>query len=156
MVIGFYEDLAKARVAEELVRAELQARLPHLKFTLTGDEHQHEGDIRVEDTEGNEWYIEVKDDSVIHKTRNVLCEDAVYYGDSGKTLPGNMHYNYQIYCVLSQEERKIYFLNFEVLKANYKRGFYKEMVHPGQTTYAYLCQLWLIKRWGGFLGSISY
>lgn len=157
MVKGFFEDLAKARKSEALVMNVLADKAPDYEFELIGDGWlQHWGDIRVSTPSGDVHYIEVKDDSCIHKTGNVLCEEAVYYGDSGNTYDGNMYSNYEIYCVLSQAQRKIYVIDFSVLRANYKLGEYKEIPHPQQTTYAYLVGLWQIKKWGGLIATIEY
>ena len=41
-----------------------------------------------------------------------------------------MYSDYDIYCVVSQAERKMYFFDFQVIKANYKKyGEYKEKYH---------------------------
>jgi hypothetical protein len=156
MVKGFYEDLAKARKSEELVKNILAEKAPENIYVLTGDDYQNQGDIMVFAPDGSVHFVEVKDDSCIAKTRNVLCEDEVYYGDNDKLLPGNMHSNYEIYCVLSQSERKLYIIDFNILRANYKRGYYKEIQHPQQITYAYLVELWKIKKWGGLIATLSY
>lgn len=156
MVKGFYDDLKKARKSEALVKHILEKVAPENTYTLTGDWFQNYGDIEVITPEGEIHYVEVKDDSCIAKTRNILCEEEVYYGDSGKTLPGNMYSNYEIYCVLSRAERKLYVIDFSVLRANYKRGYYKEIPHPHQTTYAYMVELCKIKQWGGLIATLTY
>lgn len=38
-----------------------------------------------------------------------------------------MYSDYEIYCILSRSERKIYVINFRILKENYKQGWYKRL-----------------------------
>ena len=158
MVTTFYRDLRAARAAETLVRDVLASHTSGIKYELVGDEREyfHKGDIKATNADGSVFFIEVKDDSRIWETRNVLCEDAVFYEERQNMEPGNMHSDYEVYCVVSQHERKLYFIDFKKLQANYKKGFYKEMAHPEQTSYTYLCQLWQIKKWGAYLGAIKY
>ena len=69
--------------------------------------------------------IEVKNDSVIHATGNVLCEEEVFYKEYGYYRDGFMYNDYEIYCVVSEPSRKIYVMDFKVLKEHYKEGRYK-------------------------------
>lgn len=156
MVKGFKEDLKRGKKSEELVKEILEELAPEYEFRITGMLFQHKGDIEAIAPDGSVYYLEVKDDSCIAKTGNILCEEEVYYSDSDKLLPGNMYSDYQFYCVLSQSERKIYVIDFDILRANYKSGYYKEIPHPYQTTYAYLVELWKIKKWGGLITTIKY
>jgi hypothetical protein len=66
--------------------------------------------------------IEVKNDEVIHKTGNVLCEEEVYYKSYDFWKSGFMYSDYEIYCVVSEADRRIYVIDFKVLKAHYKSG----------------------------------
>ena len=60
------------------------------------------GDIIITTTSGVSYNVEVKDDSVIAKTKNILCEDEVYYKKTGTYKIGNMYNNNtDIYCVVS-------------------------------------------------------
>jgi hypothetical protein len=42
----------------------------------------------------------------------VLCEEEIFYKDGGYFGKGNMKSNYDIYCIVSQSERKIYVIDF--------------------------------------------
>lgn len=65
-------------------------------------QYYHKGDIKATCLEdGREIFIEVKDDSRIHQTKNILCEDEVYYKDADYWAPGNMESDYDIYVIVS-------------------------------------------------------
>ena len=80
----FLKDLLKAHKAEELVREALASLTDVYKFEVVADnkEYYHKGDIKATDADGNEIMIEVKDDSRIGETGNILCEESVYYYES--------------------------------------------------------------------------
>lgn len=157
MVSNFYADLEKAHKAEELVREVFSSRTSLYSFYDVSNEREyyHKGDIKAIDDDGNEIMIEVKDDSRIAETRNVLCEELVVYKD-GDFADGNMYSDYEIYCVVSQPERTIYVIDFSILRAHYKSGVYAEIPHSQQTTYCYLCSLGSIKGWGALMAEVKY
>lgn len=115
------------------------------------------GDIEaIHKISGKRVSIEVKNDSRIAETRNVLCEEEVYYKQHDYYGRGNMYSNTDVFCVVSIPERKIYVLDFKSLKANYRRGIYKEIEHPKQTTFCYLCNLDDLKCWGAMIAEIEF
>jgi hypothetical protein len=61
----------------------------------------HRGDLLISLPTGDR-FVEVKDDSRIADTGNILLEDAVYYKESGRLVPGNLHSDYDIYAVVSK------------------------------------------------------
>ena len=157
MISNFKRDLAAARDAEILVLQLLTGATDAYTFEWVGDnrDYFHKGDIKaVNKSTGKEIYIEVKDDSRIADTDNILCEDAVDYDDY--TVRGNIYNEFDVYVVVSKQERKIYVLDGRVLKANYKLGQYKYIQHRQQATEAYLLPLVVMKRRGGLLATISY
>ena len=157
MISNFKRDLEAARDAEILVLQLLAGATDAYTFEWVGDnrDYFHKGDIKaVNKSTGLESFIEVKDDSRIADTDNVLCEDRVDYDDYSAI--GNIHNKYNIYTVVSKQERKIYVIDGEVLKANYKLGEFKYIQHRQQATAAYLLPLAIIKRKGGLLATISY
>lgn len=158
MVQGFYEGLAQAREAELLVAEVFSSLTKDYKFENVGDvrEYFYKGDIKATAADGREIFIEVKDDSVIHKTHNVLCEEEVYYKDTDYYGKGNMFSEYNIYTVVSKAERKIYVIDFEVLKSIYHKGEYKIIEHPAQITYCYLLDLCKVKQFGGLIAMLDY
>ena len=158
MVKDFYKDLRQTHKAEQLVRDVLAANNLFCCFTVVADEPQyyHIGDIKAFDISGSTRFIEVKQDSRIAQTGNVLCEEQVYYDETGRTEKGNMYYDYDIYSIVSEQERKIYFIDFSWLKRNYKRGKYKVIPHSDQTTYCYLLPLTTVKANGALMGVLEY
>lgn len=99
----FLNDAAAAKPAEELVAAIMRSLVSTWNFEVIDgeDENQHKGDIRVTDPiTGFSLFLEVKNDSRIAETGNVLCEYKKYFYDKGYK-DGNMTYDYEYYCVLS-------------------------------------------------------
>lgn len=158
MLDNFERDLAIGKKAEDIVREVFSSLDPERTYENVGAERAlfYKGDIRVTDKEGNVRYIEVKNDSVIHKTGNVLCEEEVYYKQHDYYAKGNMQSDYDIYAVVSEQQRKIYVINFECLQQNYRKGSYKEIVHPQQITYCFLLSIDDIDRLGGLISVVSY
>lgn len=143
MLEQFYKDLEVGKRAEDVVLSTFAALSSDYAFEDVSGirEYFYKGDIKATDKFGREIFIEVKNDSRIHKTRNVLCEEEVYYKYYGYCGKGNMSAGYDIYCVVSEPERKIYVMDFEILKKNYKRGEFKVIEHATQDTYCYLLDL---------------
>ena len=102
--MGFYNDLNNAREAEWLVRNTLQSLDNTWDFKWVGDVEEcfHIGDIEAIDTyTGFSYFIEVKDDSRIAGTGNVLCETRKYFFNSGEYRRGNIYNTGDYYCVVS-------------------------------------------------------
>lgn len=88
MLTNFYSDLNKARAAERLTLNTLAALTKDFVFEFVGDQREYfyKGDILATDCRtGKQYFIEVKDDSRIHETRNILCEYEVYYKLDGRS-----------------------------------------------------------------------
>ena len=158
MVFNFYDDLNNARAAENIVKNTFAALSSNYTFENVADQREYfyKGDIRATAADGRQIYIEVKDDSRIADTGNVLCEYEVYYKDYGHFGKGNMQSDYDIYCVVSQAERKIYVIDFSILQANYKKGQHKVIYHWDQDTYCYLLPVSTIKKLGGLITVVNY
>lgn len=155
MLEQFNKDLAIGKRAEDIVLHTFAALSDDYAFEdVSGEkEFYYRGDIRATDKFGREIFIEVKNDSRIHTTGNILCEEEVYYKSHGGYYgKGNMSANYDIYCVVSEKGRKIYVLDFDILKENYTKGEFKVIEHPSQTTYCYLLDIDLIAA----MGRINY
>lgn len=154
----FNADLERGKSAEKIVLDYLAANVDGFTFTDVSNisECRYKGDILAIGENGEEIYIEVKNDSRIADTGNILCEEEVEYKTSGYIGKGNMDCNSDVYAIVSQSERKIYFLNFEKLKKLAKYAPYKEIHHFYQTTYARLVDLYTAKRSGALIGAITY
>lgn len=158
MVSTFFEDLSNARAAEHIVLDKLSSLTNDYTFTdcANNKNYWHKGDIIATDADGAQLFIEVKDDSRIHETGNVLCEYAVEYYETGKRAKGGMFNETDIYCVVSQPLHKIYVFDFERLKKVYLRGKYKVIPHAEQTTYCYLNKLEALEKCGALVGELDY
>lgn len=158
MIKQFWLDLEDARKVEDLVKETFSNMTNEYTFEDVSKERQyfHKGDIRATAADGRQIYIEVKNDGRIADTGNVLCEEENFFYDSGAYVKGNFYSDYEIYCVVSQEERKIYVMDFKVLKANYKKGEFKAIRHPEQISYCYLLPLYIVKRYNGLIAEVSY
>lgn len=115
MVSTFFKDLDEARKAEHFVCELLSSYSNKYSFREVGSEQEfyNKGDIEASAPNGEKIYIEVKNDSRIGETHNILCEEAVYYKREGIKVKGNMYSDYEIYCILSESEQKIYFIDFK-------------------------------------------
>lgn len=159
MLNDFQKDLAAAKAAENTVRRVFSSLTNEYRFEDVSNQREfyYKGDIKaISLSTGTEIYIEVKDDSRIAQTHNVLCEEEVFYKEYGYYGKGNMSCNYDIYCVVSKSEHKIYVIDFKVLKSIYKRGEFKHINHPQQETFCYLVPIGLVKKYNGLLDVIDY
>ena len=157
MVSNFKRDLEAARDAELLVMQLLAGATDKYSFEYVGDNREYfsKGDIKaIDKTTGKEIFIEVKDDSRIGDTGNVLCEEEVDYFDY--TVKGNIYNDFDIYVVVSKKTREIFVILGEVLKAIYKQGTRRYIEHREQASDCYLLPLSKLKAAGGLLATISY
>ena len=160
MVKNFEKDLAAAKEAEYLVEKYfrlLGSDTYEFRNVSEDLDYYYIGDLLAFDADGRRLGIEVKDDSRIAETGNVLCEERVYYIHGDYEGKGNMQSNYDIYCIVSKSEKKIYIIDFKKLKKIYRTfGMLKEIPHPDQITYCYLLPLWVVKQQGAFIAEIDY
>ena len=131
MLNNFKEDLEQGKEAERLVKEVFSGLTAQYTFEAIGDqrEYYYKGDIRATGADGREFYIEVKNDSRIAASENILCEDENYIKDSGRMIKGNMHCDSDYFCIVSQEARKIYVLDFKRLQEIYKKGEHRVISH---------------------------
>ena len=158
MLENFDRDLSKGKRAEYIVKEVFTALTDKYTFTDVSDNpaYYNKGDILATATDGKQIFIEVKNDEVIHKTENVLCEEEVFYKKYQYSKQGFMYSDYEIYCIVSEAERKIYVLDFKVLKEHYRKGQYKFFDYPQQSSDTYLLALGIIKKYNGIIDVINY
>ena len=157
MLSSFSADLAAAKEAEQIVKDFLAAAGCQVLDVSNDPQSYHKGDLLVTLPTGEQRYVEVKDDSRIADTRNILCEEEVYYKESGRLVLGNMHSDYDIYAVVSKKEKLIYFFDFNKLKEIYKKyGMYKTINHPEQYSNCYLLEMCRAKQFGALIAKINY
>lgn len=158
MVSNFWSDLAQARKAEDLVRELFSSLTDKYTFIDVGSQREYfkKGDIKAVAADGREIFIEVKNDSRIADTHNLLCEESNYYFATGEEIDGNFYSDYEIYCVVSAAERKVYVMDFSILKKHYKSGTFKDIHHREQICYCYLCPLAAVRSWGAMIAEVDY
>ena len=158
MITNFYKDLRKGHRAERIVKDVFSSLTDKYTFTDVSNDpaYYHSGDIIATAADGRQIMIEVKNDSVIHSTGNVLCEEEVYYKERGCYKDGFMYNDYEIYCVVSEPSRKIYVMDFKVLKEHYKEGRYKYFDYSQQASDTYLLSLGLIEDYNGLIKVVEY
>ncbi len=159
MASKFQIDLQEGQKAEKLVKNVLQSLTNEYRFEEVGMMPGcfKKGDVLASSMDGRKQiFIEVKNDNRIAETQNLLCEEAVYFYSINEEVPGNFYSDYEVYAVVSAAERKIYFMDFSILKQHYKSGEFKEIKHREQITYCYLCPLGRVRSWGAMIAEISY
>lgn len=159
MLTNFNRDLEDGREAE-LIALEVLKDYDSswiLEDVADVKECRYKGDIKItHKPTGKVQYIEVKNDKRIAETQNILCEEENYIKDSNSYIKGNMSCKGDYYAIVSQSERKIYLLDYKVLRQIYKKGTYKVIPHTQQITYCYLLELCRAKQWGALLDIINY
>lgn len=159
MIDNFQTDLAWGKQGEEIVLNVLSALRSDLTFVDVSNDYRyyHNGDIAAIDKKTDKiYFIEVKNDSRIADTGNILCEDEVYYKRHDYSARGNMYNNTDIYAIVSKKEKKIYFIDFKILQKNYTLGEFRKMDYPQQYSYVFLLPLGTIKKLGGLLAVVNY
>lgn len=160
MSFDFWQDLSAAKKVEKKALEVFQRHAANYTIVDVSDikEYYHKGDLKAIAADGKEYMLEVKADSRIHETGNVLCEEANYWYDTGLTTQGNMYSDYQYYCVVSEQARKIAVIDFQVLRAHYADAHhqYREIRHNDNISCVYLFPLKEIKQLGGLVALLDY
>lgn len=154
----FYSDAAKARIGELKVLEVLSSKTNLYTFEHLTDYRTYgkKGDIRaIEKESGKAYYIEVKNDDVINRSRNVLCESLKYFYDSGYRL-GSMKNDYEFYAIHNAESRTIYVIDFNLLRSFYTKGKPVQIDHNEDITYGYLVSLDEVRHQNALLYTIEY
>lgn len=157
MLVNFNRDLAIGLKGEQLVQQVLESLTD--EYTFAASDNQHKGDIIATNVAtGQRHYIEVKTDSRIADTGRILCEESVFYYNNGDVAPGFMYRDYEIYCILSKSERKIYVIDFKILHQNYIKNSVcrKTLSYPDQESDCFFVDLELIKNKGGVIRVVEY
>ena len=144
MLNDFKKDLEVGKAAERIVLDTFASLTTDYTFVDVSNDSScfYKGDIKAVAADGSEIYIEVKNDSRIADTGRVLCEEEVHYFQNDYCGQGNMSCQCDYYCIVSEEEKRIYVLDFKILKSIYKKyGEFKVIRHAQQETYAYLLDL---------------
>lgn len=158
MLTNFQTDLAFGKKAEAIVKEHLEKCNPTciVEDVSCKREYFHKGDIKVTAADGREEFFEVKNDRCIGKTKNILCEEKVYYFGNGAEKEGFMYSDYTNFVIVSEPERKLYLIDFDILKNIYKQGEYRYMSYQEQASDVYLLPLDVLKKNGGLLKVANY
>lgn len=153
----FNKDLIQGKEGEQVVINYLQTAGYQVEDVSDNRQDYHKGDLLITLPTGEKRYIEVKNDTVIATTGNILCEEEVYYKNSDYFAPGFMYRDYDIYAVVSESERKIYFFDFSKLKEIYKRfGRYKRFNYTDQYSDCYLLEMCRASQFKALIAKINY
>lgn len=154
----FDNDLQKGREAEELVYQLFSSLTNEYMFEMVGDQPQyyHKGDIKAIAPDGREIMIEVKNDSVIGTSGNVLLEEEVYYKKTDSYQRGFLYNDYEIYAVVSMDKRQIYIFDFKILKEIFRKGESKRIHHSDQYSDCYLLHMGLVKKYNALLEIVRF
>lgn len=118
MLDNFNADLELGREAELIVREVFSGLTDEYDFIDISDnsDYYYCGDIVAVNKEtGEAKFIEVKNDSRIWETQNILCEEEVYYKERDYYSKGNMYCDSDYYAIVSRCEHLIYLLDFKRL-----------------------------------------
>lgn len=154
MTFEFFRDLEAAKPAENLVKEYLTSLGLKVEDVSDNPFYYHKGDLKVSLPIGD-LFIDVKDDRKIAKTGNVFAEEWTTC-ENGYNAAGFMHRAYDVLAVVSQEEKKIYFIDFPKLKSFYKKFEVGECRTSTQTTLGYKVPLGNIKAHGAMMGIVCY
>ena len=158
MVTNFYKDLKKAKVGEAITLDVLRNSTLDYDFNDVSEEEEYRylGDIEAVNDWNERKYLDVKMDSRIAETGNILCEYKVYFKDTGTYAKGNMQSNYDYLAIISVEAKKIWIIDFPLLKKHYKEGKPYTKDHGEQITYGTLFSLNKARKYNMVVAEITY
>jgi hypothetical protein len=101
-------------------------------------EHYHDGDVRLVSKDGNEYFLDAKNDGCIHKTNNVFLETHKrFFSKLSEVREGFIHSNYDYLAVVDRESKCIYILDFKKLKKLHEENYYRRINTTLSDCYAY-------------------
>lgn len=157
MLDNFDTDLAWGKRAERIVARLAQSNGVQVQDISDLPQYRQCGDLLITLASGQQYYLEVKNDSVVGSSGNILCEEEVYYKENDYFKPGFMYNHSDFLLVVSESQREIYVLDFKIMQQIYKtKGQYKFFDYPQQSSDCYLVPLWLAKKYGAWLETINY
>ena len=156
----FWRDLQNAQRVEQMALEVFQGLTHDYTFINVSDnkDYYHRGDIIAVAADGRQIYLEIKGDTRIAETGNVFCEEENFWYQEGRFTKGNMYSDYQIYCVVSEAARKIWVMDFRVIKDNYNKHNHRfvKVSHRDNDSYGYLLPLLEVKSKGGLIAELDY
>ena len=136
----FDKEIKKNRIAEIILQEVLISIVDDkcsVEDVANNPEYYHYGDVRVTDKDGNSFYLDCKNDGVIHKTGNVFCEThKFFFRKPNERHTGFMEDGlYDYLCVVDRVSQIIYILDFSVLKKIHKN--YQKVSTTLEDAYCY-------------------
>ena len=158
MITSFWHDLQIAKTAEEEVISALSNLAPDIEFVNVSNdkEYFYKGDIKAILPDGRCAMIEVKRDTRIGDTHNILCQEAKKYWDKDYWQKGTMHSDYEVYAIVSPQRRRVCFIDFKVLFAHYKEGKHRVFITDEAAEDIYLLPLEYLEEQGGIIATVDY
>lgn len=134
----FQHNVEVAKTAEGIAKEILEKHTKKTIVDVSRDpECYHKGDLLV----GEKTYIDVKDDTLIHKTGNVFVETLKIW-PSGAVTNGWVTSQYNYLAIVSQPDQKFYLIDFKALKQCYKQiGRFVKANNGDNITQGYVCSL---------------
>ena len=156
----FKNDIAIAAKAERILFDCIDAELG-LNYDVqlkTDDEAWFKrGDVAILDYNGKDIGIDAKDDGVCYRTGNIFVEEYIdwryYYTD------GWIKAKYDVLAVVSQQDSKIYFIDFARLKKEYKQLRFRANVpsyFDAHTCWGSLVKIARLRSEGLLLAEVTY
>lgn len=154
-------EVKKNRIAEVILMQVLESIFDDkalVEDVADNPDCYHLGDVRVTNKTGNSFYFDAKNDGIISKTGNVFCESHKYFfKNMQKKYDGFMEDgNYDYLSVVDRVSKKIYILDFKVLKKIYPN--YRRIQTTLSDCYSYgtVIPLDECKKKGALLHTINY
>lgn len=113
---SFGNELYKAKYAENIAKKILDQSNSEVEdLTNEWEKYGKMGDFRLT-MNGQVRYIDIKDDKVIHRTKNVFVEKKMYRWLTGKHEDGWYYADYHFLGIVSRKDSMFYIIDFKMLK----------------------------------------
>lgn len=150
----FQDDLQTGRKGEQTVFNTLTALGLDIQDVANDPEYYYKGDFII-NTPLGAVYLDAKVDNVMCKTKNIFCEEEVYFTNNGETRIGDMKKEYDYMAFVSYQENLIYFYDARILRQIYKKGMSKEFHYPESISYGRLLNMSVARKYGALMGKVE-
>lgn len=153
-------DMAIAEKAERILLDVIDSELGldyDVVYTAQEKEWRKRGDVAIMDYNGKDIGLDAKDDGVCYRTGNIFVEEVIdrgYYWEDGWIKA-----KYDVLAVVSQQDSKIYFIDFPRLKKEYKRlrhAFDVPSKFKNHTCYGSLVRINKLREKGLLIAEVEY
>ena len=153
-------DMAVAEKAERILFDVIDSELGldyEICNTSKDKEWRKRGDVAIMDYNGKNIGLDAKDDGVCHRTGNIFVEETIDRGYCWED--GWIKAKYDVLAIVNQHDQKIYFIDFNGLKCEYKRlrhAFGVPSRFKNHVCYGSLVKLSKLRKSGIMLAEIEY